>query len=472
MATNFAWLMTAELVGKLSGFVLVVILARGLGPRQYGYFAFALAFVPLFLHLARWGIDVASLRRVSVNTEDFSKVFVNGGVLRLGLAVSATVVALLLLPFFVAGGEGVQVVLVLSVALLLDEVATYQSVAFTAVEQMRFNAGVLIVNRVVSTALAGVVVAAGGGLLEVCLAYTVGSLGAVVVGGFFLLTRLPPLDVHDFSRGEVRGLLREGAPYGIAAFLNMAVFRVDSVLLELLRGPVAVGFYGVAYRFFEPLLFITWTIAQTATPQLVRDAQPEADGERRTFELALAATLVFYVPIAAGAPFAVDWLVETLFGDRYLSARAAVLWLAAAAVPYAVAHLARTAAIAGGAKGSITWIAGSVLAVNVGLNLALIPGYGVTGAAAATFVTEVIECALLLTLYGRRVARVRVGGATVAPVLAGGCMAGVLTLVGPGPAVLAIGPVVFVGALAVLLRVLAPGDTRAVLDKLRLRAAQ
>lgn len=471
MATNFAWLMTAELVGKVSGFVLVVILARGLGPRQYGYFAFALAFVPLFLHLARWGIDVASLRRVSVRIEDFSKVFVNGGVLRLGLAAGATVVALLLLPLFVSGGDAVQVVIVLSFALLLDEVATYQSVAFTAVEQMRFNAGVLIVNRVVSTGLAGAVLAAGGGLLAVCLAYAIGSLGSVVLGSFFLVTRLPPLDRHDLNRGEVRGLLREGAPYGIAAFLNMAVFRMDTVLLELLKGPVAVGFYGVAYRFFEPLLFITWTIAQTATPQLVRDAQPGAEGERRTFELALAATLAFYVPIAAGAPFAVDWLVGTLFGDRYLSARSAVLWLAAAAVPYAVAHLARMAAIAGGAKKSITVVAAAVLALNIGLNLALIPSHGVTGAAAATFVTEVVECALLLALYGRRVARVRVSGVTVAPVLAAACMVGVLAAMGSGPIALAVGPVVFGAALVALLRVLAPGDAQALLDRMRLRSA-
>src|SRR5688572_14111952 len=159
VASNAAWLMAAELVGKVASFVLVVILARGLGPRQYGYFAFTLAFLPLFLHLARWGIDVASLRRIALRRDEFSTTFVNGGALRLGLAVAAAVTGLALAALFVDNRNAYEVAVVVGLALLLDEVAAYLTVAFTAFEQMRFDAGILIANRVVSTALAGAVVA-------------------------------------------------------------------------------------------------------------------------------------------------------------------------------------------------------------------------------------------------------------------------------------------------------------------------
>lgn len=465
VASNAAWLMAAELVGKMASFVLVVILARGLGPRQYGYFAFTMAFLPLFLHLARWGIDVASLRRITLRREEFSPMFVNGGVLRVALAVIATVVGLALAALFVDNRAAFEVVVVVGLALLLDEVAAYLSVAFVAFEQMRFDAGILIANRVVSTALAGLVVAVGGGLLAVCVAYLLGSLGAVLLGWYFLAHRLPPLEVRDFRRAEVGPLLREGAPYGIAAFLNMAVFRIDAVLLQALKGPVAVGFYGVAYRFFEPILFVTWSIAQAAMPRLVRDA--EGPAPTRTFELSLAATLAFYLPVAAGAPFTAAWLLEHLFGARYLAAETAVLWLAAAAVPYGVAHLARMAAVAAGERRSITAVAGGVLTFNVVLNLALIPAYGVSGAAAATFVTEVMECGLLLNLYARRTAPVRFTGITVAPMAAAVCMAAVLSSGVHGAAALAVGPVVFFSVLLAMMRLVAPGDARSLVHSLR-----
>lgn len=466
VAANAAWLMSAELVAKASSFILVVILARGFGPRQYGYFAFTLAFLPLFLHLARWGIDIGSLRRIAMRRDRFSAVFVNGAVLRLMLAVTATVVGLAVSWIFVDNRAAFEVAVVVGFALLLDEMATYLSVAFTAFEQLRFDAGVLIANRVVSTVLAGAVVALDGGLLAVCTAYMLGSVGAVLVGSFFLGRRLPPVHISDFRRSELGPLLREGTPYGIASFLNMAVFRIDAVLLEALKGPVAVGVYGVAYRFFEPILFVTWSIAQAATPRLVRDAAGREP--TRTFELSLAATLAFYLPVAVGAPFTVAWLLEHLFGVRYLVAEGAVLWLAGAAAPYGVAHLARMAAIAAGERRSITAVAASVLALNVALNLALIPDYGVTGAAAATFVTEVTECGLLLALYVRRRTSALLTGTTVAPIAAAACMAVVLLLADlRGPAALIVGPVVFAVALAVIVRLVAPGDMRSLVHALR-----
>jgi O-antigen/teichoic acid export membrane protein len=466
VASNAAWLMAAELVGKVASFVLVVILARGLGPRQYGYFAFTLAFLPLFLHLARWGIDVATLRHISLRRHEFSPVFVNGAVLRVALAVIATMVALALAPLFVDNRTAFAVAVVVGAALLLDELAAYLAVAFTAFEQMRFNAAIVIANRVVSTALAGVVVALDGGLLAVCTAYMLGSLGAVLVGWSFLRRRLPPVHGGDLRRAKLGALLREGTPYGIANFLNMAVFRIDTVLLEALKGPVAVGIYGVAYRFFEPILFVTWSIAQAVTPRLVRDATDEA-APTRTFELSLAATLAFYLPVAAGAPFTAAWLLETLFGTRYLGAEDAVLWLAAAAVPYGVAHLARMAAVAAGARRAITAVAGGALALNVVLNLVLIPDHGVTGAAAATFVTEVLECGLLLGLYVRRTASLPVSGTVVAPAVAAVCMVVVLWPTFRGLGALLVGPVVFVAALTAVTRLVAPGDMRALVHAVR-----
>jgi O-antigen/teichoic acid export membrane protein len=464
VASNAAWLMVADLVGKASNFVLVVIVARELGPRQYGDFAFAFAFLPLFLQLARWGIDLNSLRRLSTGEAEFSSVFANAAVLRVLLSLAATGAAFTLVPLFVDDSTAVMVVLVVGVSLWLDEMTVFLSLGFTAIEQLHLHAAVVVVNRVLSTLLAGVAVATGAGIVAVSVAYMGGSVAAVLVSTWFLVRRLPPVHMRDVHRGEIRQLAREGAPLGLASVLNMAVFRLDAVLLRILEGPVAVGVYGVAYRFFEPLLFVTWSLTHAATPRLARESAGEPG---RTFELALAATLAFYLPIAVGALFTAPWLLEHLFGPRYLSADDAVMWLAASAVPYAVAHLARNAAIAAGQRRSIPAVAGVVLLVNVALNLVLIPSHGVTGAAIATFAAEVLECVLLLAVYARRVAPVRVSGALLAPVGATACMALVL-----GPwlrdgAALVVGPLVFGVALFALARLVAPDDIRLLVRSLR-----
>lgn len=466
IAANAAWLMVAELVGKAANFLLIVIIARGFGPREYGHFAFAFAFLPLFLQLARWGIDVASLRRVGAEPALFSRVFVNAGVLRVTLATIATGAGFLAMPLFVDDDHAVAVIAVVGVAVLLDEIGIFLSTGFTAAERLHLHAAVVVFNRVVSTALAAVVVDAGGGLLAVAVAYLAGSLGAVVLGIALFLRRLPPVVARDLDRREIVDLLQQGAPFGIASFLNMAVFRLDSVLLQAMKGPTAVGIYGVAYRFFEPLLFVTWSISHAATPRLVREAA-EGDRTGRTFELCLAAILAFYLPIAAGAFFTADWLVEKLFGPRYLDAVDAVAWLAGASVFYAAAHLARSAVIAGGARRSLVVVAAAVLAVNIALNVALIPEHGTTGAAAATLVSELLGCIAMFVIYARSFARLRLHGTTAAPIVATACMVLALLPGVRGGWALLVGPAVYGAALVLATRVFAAGDVRSFLAVVR-----
>jgi len=67
LAGNTTWILAGELIGKAASFVFVVIVARGLGTTQYGYFTFATAFVPLFLAFGTWGIEMVLVREMSRN---------------------------------------------------------------------------------------------------------------------------------------------------------------------------------------------------------------------------------------------------------------------------------------------------------------------------------------------------------------------------------------------------------------------
>src|SRR5207302_884849 len=150
-------------------------------------------------------------------------------------------------------------------------------------------------------------------------------------------------------------------------------------------------------------------------PQLTKRAQ---QGEANTtFELALALVMAFYLPIAVGAPFAARWLVVTLFSSQYAPAVPAAIWLANAAVLYAVAHLARSGSIAIGKRHQITVAAGITLALNLGLNAFVIPRYGFVGAAAVTFFTELLEAVVLLRLFMTGAGPLRWRGTFLIPVV-------------------------------------------------------
>jgi O-antigen/teichoic acid export membrane protein len=398
-ALNTAWLLVAQVAGKVASFVFVVIVARSLGARDFGYFTFALAFVPLFLATGGVGLESTVIRELARDRKRLSELFATGFALRATLGVAGLVLAFVFGPLFLDGTKPYAALALVGTALLLDELSGFLGTVFKAFERMHFHALVVFANRLLSTGLALLAVALDAGLIVVCLTYLAGSCGAFLFGLAALRRYFPPIDYRQARRSVARSLLGIGLPLGVAGLLNTALFRIDTVMLQGIRGPVEVGLYGVAYRFFESLLFVSWSLGNVALPRLSRE--PRGEARARTYELTLLLSLVFYLPLALTFPFASEWLVTTLFSERYEDASSAAGVLAAAALLYSVAFAGRIGAIAAGRTKAIAVAAAIALAANVAMNSVAIPRYGFEGAAWTTLATAALEAALLTAVFIR-----------------------------------------------------------------------
>lgn len=469
-AANAAWLLVAQVVAKVASFVFFVVVARSLGARDFGFFSFALAFIPLFLVFGRLGIETTVVREIARDRGRLSELFASGFFLRLSLALGGLAIALAAGPLFVEGARPWAVLALVGAALLFDELAGFVGTVFRAFERMRFHAWVVVVNRFLSTGLALFVLWLDAGVIAVCAAYLAGSAAALAYAWVALRRNFPPIDWRQGGRGAVRALVAAGLPIGVAGVLNTALFRIDSVLLMAIRGPVEVGLYNVAYRFFESLLFVTWALGNLTLPRVSRRGAGRAAA--RELETALALSLSFYLPLAVALPFAADWLVTTIFSDRYAGAADTVAVLTAAAVLYSIAFSARIASIGLGRTRSIAVIAAITLAVNVAANAWAIPRYGFEGAAWSTLVAEVVEAALLIGLFVRANGAAPSMRAPAAPVVAAACVLAAL-LVGDveGPEALGLGAAVYLPALALAAFGLARDDVRRLPSIMRPRRA-
>ena len=474
-AGNAFWMLLAELVAKTSSFVLVVILARGLGRADYGYFVFAVSFVPLFLMLGTLGIDIAVVREVARDRERLSPLFASGLTIRASFGVVALVLSTIIGLLFVESSEAFTALVIVGSALLLDEMSRFLGTVFKAFEKMRYHATVIMVNRLVSTALAAIVLAVGGSLTVMAVTYLLGSLGALFFAALLLRRNFPPIHLRDARRPLMIDLLKEGAPIGATSVLNMVTFRIDVVLLQAIvggaAGAVAVGMYGIAYRFFESFLFVVWSFTNVALPRMARAEHPEK--AMPTFQLTLAIVLAFYLPLAVGAPFAADRVVTAIFSERYQAAATAVAWLTGALVFYGIAYLARVSVIGVGRRQGITRVAIVSLVANVTMNAFLIPRYGFKGAAFATFATEVLEATLLLGLFVAVTKRSPLSRAVAVPIVAALVMLATLLVTGARDvAAIAVGTAAYAIALAAAGLLLAPDTTREALSLVSRRSKQ
>src|SRR5207244_1744836 len=181
---------------------------------------------------------------------------------------------------------------------------------------------------------------------------------------------------------------RFGMPLVPSALALWAIIFVDRLFVAAYKGQAEVGVYSVAVRISSAIVFlmIAFRTAWPAFAYSIRD-----DGEaRRTYSFVLTYVVVAlsWVALALGA--LAPWLVDLLTAAPFHRAHKAVALLAFAGTAYA-GYTVLAIGSGRARKTQLNWVVtGIAAAVNVALNVALIPPYGMVGAAIATAASYVV----------------------------------------------------------------------------------
>lgn len=464
--------MLAEIAAKFASTAFVVVVARALGVHEFAWFTFAAALVPLFLMLGQLGVHQAVVRAMVSDRNGASRIFASGLAVRTATALLAVAAATATAPLVLRGQGVTLTVAVVGLALALDVTTSYLSTWFEAFGSIRPYATALLLNRVASTALATAAWQLDLGLPGVLGTYLVGSAAALGYAWFQVRADFPALRLGDARRKEAISLVRVGAPLGIAGFLNMALLRLDTVLVAAILGQVALAQYGIAFRFYDSLIFVAYSLGEATFARYTRAGTgPVAD---ETLNAALSLAAAVYVPLFVLSVWSAGAVVDTVFGQRYAGAAVAVPWLTLATLFFSATYQLRSATVGIGGRGSIAGVAACSLTVNVGLNVWLIPLIGIVGAAVAAAAASAVETALTALAAHRR--GLRASPRALAPALAAGSGTALLLSISglSGLSAAAVGSMAYLALLFPAARTLPPtlrnhvkAQERAILRRIR-----
>jgi O-antigen/teichoic acid export membrane protein len=392
-------------------FFTFIAMTRGLGPDAYGNYVAATSFLFLPIVLSDLGLATTVLRDISARPEETEAVMRRSVPLRAlisAVAVAAMVVLGLLIPF----NEQTQVaVLIWSVGAW----ATLMNVALLPVLQaqlrMQWAVAANVTGRAAALGLTLGALAADLGFEGVVWAQVIGVVVTFLVDLAVVgrLVRLRPIVDVPYWRNLVRGSI----VVGLAVGLGQVFFRVDGVILALVRPAEEVGFYGAAYKFIELADLIVAAISLSVFPTLthyVATANPRFRPlVQRTFDVLLA------VATAVSLVFLIfpEELVLLTSGAEFEPGADALRLLAPYPMLFFVNALLWRVMIAAGHDRALLALAASVLTLNVVLNLALLPAYGFRAASINVVVTEAFSIAISAYVLRRRegfLPSVRYGG--------------------------------------------------------------
>jgi O-antigen/teichoic acid export membrane protein len=362
--------------------VMVIVLARHLGDDAYGRYTTLIAFSALVSVLADLGLSPLYTReaaRAPDQLSDYLATLLSGKVL---LAAVATVALAAALAVTGLGG-----LLLPGAALLV--LTTYASLlrnTFYALGRLEFEAIAVLGETAIQAGLilAGSRTSAGTAFFVWAYAasYAFTCLYCIAVITVFRLGRVR----LGLDTALLRRWLRLAFPFALGSFLTNLYFRADVPILQLFRPFAEVGWYQFAYKPFEALQFIPLAVQAVVYPLLAvyfREPGPR---------LGIAYARFFKILVVLGWPLTIGTFVLApqvgglfrLFPESIPSLR-----ILALAIVFLFANSAFTAMLyAIDRQDLFAWATGVAVAVNIGLNLLLIPRFGYLGASAVTVVTE------------------------------------------------------------------------------------
>ncbi|ABS64603.1 polysaccharide biosynthesis protein [Parvibaculum lavamentivorans DS-1] len=256
----------------------------------------------------------------------------------------------------------------------------------------------------------GIVLIAGGIVLftgqATGLQVTLGALGAtlltLVAQRLFLSRRVARTVPPARPVYHLRHWVAISAPLVLVEGLFLILVNTDIVLLGYFVEPDQIAVYFAATRIANLMAFICFSLSALAVPKF---AELHGAGKREELQTFMQGVIqwIFWPTLAAGVfllligPFALG-----LFGEGF-EAGYPLLWL------LTLGFLARASTgpteyllNMTGHQNAVAWVYGAAAVGNIVLNIALVPSFGLMGAAAATAITIVGSTVCLAVIVRRR----------------------------------------------------------------------
>lgn len=239
--------------------------------------------------------------------------------------------------------------------------------------------------------LAGIVlfVTLGYGTMGIAFAYAV-AFGVVSIVGFAFLYRGGQFSLRDVARyGSVdryRELLAFSVPLAATGAIDIIAKQSDLIILGIIKSSTEVGLYEVAFRIaiFVSLLFTT-AVGYLFQPIMSRfDVNSKQQQMDTLYTVATRWILVASFPVFALFFLFPSQTLVFFFGESYGAGQVPLQILLVGFIIALVPGLTSMFLTAVGETTLLMYISAATMIVNVVINVALIPAYGMVGAAIAT----------------------------------------------------------------------------------------
>jgi O-antigen/teichoic acid export membrane protein len=395
---NTGWMFIGQFFYLGVSFFVGAWIARYLGPSKYGLVSYVVAFTGLFSFIGALGVDGILNRELVSHPEKRDELL--GTSFRLKIIGSG--IAFIVATIFALTFNGLYSLtswlIVMFSASFFFQAPNVITTFFYSQVKARENIKVQIISSIISAILKIGLILLGGGIIWLLIIYIFDYIWQSILlfklynrQGFKILA-------WKFKPELAKSIWRDSWPLMLSAVASFVYLRIDQVMVGRIMGDTAVGIYASAVKITEVFYFLPIIICGSLFPAIVnaRNTDLKAYYRRLKNLYGLAGGLGFLValPIALLA----GPIISFIFGAQYLAAVPILQIYIWSSIGLFLGVVVSNQLMAENRTRAVFAINFAAMAVNVVLNIILIPKIGLIGSALATLIAYSIAPIWMLFL--------------------------------------------------------------------------
>lgn len=394
---NTGWIIGGKVFQMVLALVIGMVSARYLGPTNYGVINYTLSFTTFFTALCTLGLNAVIIKELIDNPDQQGTILGSGIGIRC-LSSLMSVVSILLLVFILNPNDP----LLLIVAFLQAIALFFQS--FDLIDYW-YQSNLLSKYPTIIQSIAYIVVS----LYKIYILISAKNVQWFAFSNSLDMILIAVLlfwsyNKHGgqkliFSFQVAKSLLSKSYHFILSGMMVAVYGQIDKIMIGKFMTTTDVGLYSTAINICNMWTFILSAIIDSARPVITEKKLTDSKAYIRRIKQLYAG--VIWISIFVGLFVTVfgKWIIYILYGKEYIGATSALIiaiWYCA----FSFLGVARSIWIVCEDKSKYekkfaAWGA----AINIILNLAFIPLWGINGAAIATLVTQIVTNVIIPSIY-------------------------------------------------------------------------
>lgn len=438
ISSNIFIALISRTATSIIGLGIVGIMSRSLGTEGYGEYATILAYLLIFAILADFGLYTLMVREISRPDADESFIASNIFTLRLIIVLltlgSALLIAYLFLPYPPTVKIGILLGSVFTVSSSLSQIVG-------GIYQKYLSFYVVSISDALTRLIQLLLVVLAWWQNAGLLAYVAAMASASALHFLFVFVYAQrTLTVNlRINWAYWKKILKNAFPIAVSLVFTAIYFRIDTLMLSLLKPQSDVGIYGLAAKFLEVTVFLPALYMGLIMPLLSKEAVADLKKFRelfqRSMELLILTAIFAFLFIALFA----QQIISVLGGKEFSLSAQPLSILAMAIALIFLGNLGGQSAVALNLQRRAMWIYLGGAVLNTMLNLLFIPRFSYNGAAFTTVITEIFVTMLLFNLISHKLSTSIDWTKIKKALLAGILTSGIIGLLIPRSIYLAVG---------------------------------